>query len=159
MSKNPSPLLFWNPKKSFLSPLKNKQFIYCQKLNNRGGRNAVFFLGREHNKAAIVPKKKLCRKKRFSVFRNIRFLFQIRKGKNKAVISNLSILAWLGVTKTSVRHFFPWLVTLSSNFAKTLKFDGGGNLRGALLTKIRKIWSKAQVKALSLTNVVRNYQS
>ena len=107
MSKNPSPLLFWNPKKSFLSPLKNKQFIYCQKLNNRGGRNAVFFLRREHNKAAIVPKKKLCRKKRFSVFRNIRFLFQIRKGKNKAVISNLSILVGFQVRKRVYDIFSP----------------------------------------------------
>lgn len=65
----------------------------AKRLNNRGGRSAVFFLGYGRNKAAIVLKKKLCRKKRFSVFRNILFLFQIRKGKNKAVISNLSILA------------------------------------------------------------------
>lgn len=82
-----------------------------------------------------------------------------RKKQNCDLKSLHLSLVGFQVRKQVYDIFFPWLVTLSSNFAKTLKFDGGGNLRGALLTKIRKIWSKAQVKALSLTNVVRNYQS
>ena len=147
MNKNPLPFLFWNPRKSFLSPLKNIQFIYyiAKRLNNRGGRSAVFFLGYGRNKAAIVLKKKLCRKN--SVFSEISVFFPDKKREKQSCDLKSLHLSLVGFqVRKQGDIFFPWLVTLSRNFVKTLKFDDGGNFRGALLTTIRKIWSKAHVK-------------